>query len=66
MNIHVPEEIRKKYPLFDFRGKLFKKSNRTLIEAYHGYLKKTYFYSFEEDFFWFSDTEFPEWMLKKN
>lgn len=65
MNIHVPDSIRDKYPNFDFRGKQFVRKNRTMIEAYHTALGKTFYYSFEEDFFWFADCELPDWMMKR-
>ena len=33
MNIHVPEEIRIKYPQYEFRGKQREMNNRIVIEA---------------------------------
>jgi len=34
MNIHVPEEIKKKYPQYEFRGKQREINDRIVIEAY--------------------------------
>ena len=51
MNIHVPEEIKIKYPQYEFRGKQREMNNRIVIEAYNPTTEVTFFYSFEEDFF---------------
>ncbi len=53
MNTHVPIEIIKKYPTYEFKGKPFVlKSGKEYIRAYHKTLEKTLYYSFSEDFFW--------------
>jgi len=64
MNIHVTEEIRKKYPHMEFRGKQREMKNRIVIEAYNNAINTTFFYSFDEDFFWFTD-QVPEYKLPK-
>jgi hypothetical protein len=63
MNIHVTEEIRKKYPQYDFRGKHREMKGRIVIEAYNPTTNITCFYSFEEDFFWMSG-QIPDYKLK--
>jgi hypothetical protein len=62
VNIHVPEEVRKKYPHIEFRGKPKRFKNRTIIEAYNPAVKIKLQYSFEEDFFWFSG-QIPDYIL---
>lgn len=64
MNIHVPDEIRDKYPNLEFRGKQRIMRNRSVIEAYNHATGMHFFYSFEEDFFWFPD-QIPDWKLTK-
>lgn len=54
MNIHVSEEIRKKYPNVEFRGKPFSHKNKTLIEARNHHTDTGFYYCFEEDFLWHS------------
>jgi hypothetical protein len=65
VNIHVPEEIKKKYPNMEFRGKPRQMKGRTLIEAVNHHIQITYYYSFEEDFFWFAGSEIPDWFIRK-
>ena len=64
MNIHVPDEIKIKYPHMEFRGKQRILKDRTVIEAINPTTDMRFFYSFEEDFFWFSD-QIPDWKLPK-
>ena len=64
MNVHVPEEIRKKYPNMEFRGKKRIINDRTVIEAYNHAIEQNFYYSFEEDFFWFVG-EIPDYKLPK-
>jgi len=53
MNDHVPIEIIKKYPTYEFKGKPFHLSNGNhYIRAFHKTLNDTHYYCFEEDFFW--------------
>lgn len=52
MNIHVPEEIQKKWMNYDFIGKPFKLVDKTYIRAHSKTFEETHFYCFEEDFFW--------------
>lgn len=53
MNIHVPKEIREKWPTYEFIGKPFiLKDEKKYMRAYHKTLAKTHIYSFEDDFFW--------------
>ena len=64
MNVHVPDELKVKYPHMEFRGKQRILNNRTVIEAYNHATNQNFFYSFEEDFFWFSG-QIPDWKLTK-
>ena len=64
MNIHVPENIKEKYPHMEFRGKQRQLNDRTVIEAYNNATNQNFFYSFDEDFFWFSG-QIPDWKLPK-
>ena len=66
MNIHVSDEIRNKYPNMEFRGKPRNMKNRTVIEATNHAIGMNFYYSFEEDFFWFTNCEMPDWMMKKS
>ena len=65
MNIHVPKELKKKYPQYEFRGKQREINNRIVIEAYNPVTEQTFYYSFEEDFFWFAG-QIPDYKLEKN
>lgn len=47
----------------EFRGKPVYANGRKLIRATNHAVNLHYFYSFEEDFFWFKDCEIPEWMI---
>lgn len=64
MNIHVPEELKKKYPQYEFRGKRRKINDRIVIEAYNPVTEQTFYYSFEEDFFWMAG-QIPDYKLQK-
>lgn len=64
MNIHVPEDLKNKYPHMEFRGKIRTINDRPVIEAYNPVTEDTFFYSFEEDFFWFAG-EIPDYKLQK-
>jgi len=66
MNIHIPEEIRNKYPNMEFRGKSRSIKNRTVIEAINHATNMNFYYSFDEDFFWFANCEIPDWFMKKS
>ena len=63
-NIYIPDAIQQKYPNFEFRGKTFTHSNRTLIEAVNTATGIKHFYSFEEDFLWHANCELPTWFIK--
>ena len=63
MNIHVSDEIKDKYPHMEFRGKQRQMNDRTVMEAYNPATNQTFFYSFDEDFFWFPG-QIPDWKLK--
>ena len=53
MNIHVPEEIRKKWVNYEFQGKPFKMPDRkTYIRAFSKFFERTHYYCFEDDWFW--------------
>lgn len=54
MNTHVSPEIKKKYFNYEFRGKRFRKNNKTLIRAKNIATDMRFHYSFEEDVFWLS------------
>ena len=62
-NIYVTEEIREKYPQMEFRGKVIERNGRKLIKAINHTVDLHYYYSFDEDFFWFNDCEIPEWRI---
>jgi len=64
MNIHVPQDIKEKYPHIEFRGKVRIMNDRNVIEAYNPAIDVTFFYSFEEDFFWFAG-QIPDYKLQK-
>lgn len=64
MNVHVPDELKVKYPHMEFRGKQRQLNNRTVIEAYNNATNQTFHYSFDEDFFWFAG-QIPDWKLTK-
>ena len=64
MNIHVPEELKIKYPQYEFRGKQREINDRIVIEAYNPVTEQTFFYSFEEDFFWMAG-QIPDYKLQK-
>jgi len=65
MNAHVPEEIKSKYPHMEFRGKQRQLNDRKVIEAYNPATNQTFFYSFDEDFFWFPG-QIPDYKLPKS
>jgi len=65
MNIHVPEEIRRKYPNMEFRGKPKPMKGRTVIRAVNHATGMNFYYSFEEDFFWITDMGMPDWLMQK-
>jgi hypothetical protein len=48
----------------EFRGKKRILKNRTVIEAYNHATNMNFFYSFEEDFFWMTNCELPEWKIR--
>lgn len=49
----------------EFRGKSFSRNGRKLIRAVNHATNQCFFYSFEEDFFWFRDCEMPDWKTCK-
>ena len=65
LNTHVSKEIKEKYPNMEFRGKPRIIKGRTVIEAVNNSLGMYFYYSFEEDFFWFKNCEIPDWFIKK-
>ena len=65
MNIHVPEEIRNKYPNMEFRGTPITIKNRKVIKAENHATGMSFYYSFDEDFFWFRGLEIPDYILTK-
>ncbi len=50
-------------PHMEFRGKQRQLNDRKVIEAYNPATNQTFFYSFDEDFFWFPG-QIPDWKLK--
>ena len=65
MNIHITDEIRNKYPNMEFVGKQHQREGRTVICVKNHTTNQSFLYSFEEDFFWFANTELPTWLIKK-
>jgi len=63
MNSYVPQEIIEKYPHMEFRGKPFTIKNRKVIRADNPATNLPYYYSFDEDFFWFRTMEIPDWKI---
>jgi len=63
MNTHVPKQIIEKYPNMEFRGKIKDIKNRKMIQAKNHNTGQSFYYSFEEDFFWFKDCEIPDWKI---
>ena len=54
MNIHVSDEIRKKWPGYEFKGLPFKLADgKHYIRAYSKTFQTTHFYCFEDDWFWY-------------
>ena len=49
----------------EFRGKPRTIKNRTVIEAINHTTDMNFYYTFEEDFFWFTNCEIPDWMIRK-
>ena len=64
MNIHVSDEVKNKYPHMEFRGKQRTINDRTVIEAYNHATNQNFYYSFDEDFFWFAG-QIPDYKLPK-
>ncbi len=64
MNIHAHEELKIKYPQYEFLCKQREINNRIVIEAYNPTTEQTFFYSFEEDFFWIAG-QIPDYKLQK-
>lgn len=65
MNIYVPIDVQQRFKCLEFKGKPFKYKNRTLIRAHHYSLNEGFYYSFEEDFAWFKNSDIPEQLLSK-
>lgn len=52
MNDYVSEEIRKKWPGYEFKGKsIILSDGKTYIRAFSKCFQKTHFYCFEDDWF---------------
>lgn len=49
----------------EFRGKPRQIKGRSVIEAVNHATDMRFYYSFDEDFFWFVDCEMPEWLMRK-
>ena len=54
-----------KYPNMEFRGKPYAKDGRTVIRAENHSTGQSFWYSLEEDFFWFTNCEMPKWLMQK-
>lgn len=65
MNTHVPDNIRNKYPNMEFVGKPMIIKDRTVIKADNPSTDMKFWYSFDEDFFWFRSDEMPDWKMTK-
>ena len=63
MNSYFSQEIIEKYPHMEFRGKPFTIKDRKVIRAANPATNIGYYYSFEEDFFWFRRAEMPDWKI---
>jgi len=54
MNIHAPSsEICEQFRCLEWRGRRFKRNNKTYIRGFHRTLYKTFYYCFEDNFAWF-------------
>jgi hypothetical protein len=51
MIIHVPDNIKQKYPNFEFRGRQKEVKGRIVIDAFNRATDQSFQYSFDEDFF---------------
>jgi len=49
----------------EFQGKPRQIKGRTVIEATNHATDMDFYYSFDEDFFWFKNCEIPDWFIKK-
>ena len=59
MNIHISNELRERYPTYEFLGKPIKLRNgKNYMRAHHKVLERTLFYCFEDDFFYFERSDF--------
>ena len=68
MNIHVSDDIIKKHSNMEFIGTSFMVRNKKVIRAKNHVVNQTYYYSFDEDFFWISlaggpKESIPEWYI---
>jgi len=63
MNTHVPDELKLKYPQMEFRGKPRIISGKKVIAAKNNSTDQHFYYSFDEDFFWFKNCEIPDWYI---
>jgi hypothetical protein len=53
VNTHIPQELREKWPTYEFLGKPFNMRNgKRYMRAFHKVLEKTHFYEFDSDWFW--------------
>ena len=48
----------------EFRGKQRLLNDRTVMEAYNPATEQTFYYSFDEDFFWFAG-QIPDYKIPK-
>jgi len=53
-NIHISDELKKKWINYEFRGKPFILKSGKYIRAYSKCFECIHFYDFEKDFIWFS------------
>lgn len=49
----------------EFRGRPRQRNGRTVIKATNHATGMSFYYSLEEDFFWFVDCEMPVWLMRK-
>lgn len=63
MNTHIPDELKRKYPQMEFRGKPKIVEDRKVISAVNHATDQHFYYSFDEDFFWFKDSGIPNWRI---
>jgi hypothetical protein len=61
MNIYVSDDVRHKWPGYEFKGRPFKLADgKRYIRAYSKFYQVTHFYCFEDDWFWHDTNSIPK------